>query len=73
MVGASLGNDVNLRDVEGRSALLLSKSQRQQCELRIGPFLRFFDAAFSLDAVCLSASASYGPDGFRLNERVLHE
>jgi fumarylacetoacetate (FAA) hydrolase family protein len=49
--GASLGNDVNLRDFEGRSALLLSKAKDNNASCAIGPFFRLFDGAFGLDDV----------------------
>jgi fumarylacetoacetate (FAA) hydrolase family protein len=68
IVGATLGNDVNLRDVEGRSALLLSKAKDNNASAAIGPFIRFFDAGFSLDDVrgtVVSLSVE-GSDNFRL-------
>jgi len=50
-VGAVLGNDVNLRDFEGRSALLLGKAKDNNASCAIGPFIRLFDASFGLDSV----------------------
>jgi fumarylacetoacetate (FAA) hydrolase family protein len=68
VVGASLGNDVNLRDFEGRSALLLGKSKDNNASCAIGPLLRFFDATFSLDDVrrMTVALTVEGEDGFQL-------
>lgn len=51
IVGATLGNDVNLRDVEGRSALLLSKAKDNNASCALGPFIRLFDDTFKLDDV----------------------
>jgi fumarylacetoacetate (FAA) hydrolase family protein len=66
--GATLGNDVNLRDFEGRSALLLSKAKDNNASCAIGPFIRLFDEHFTLDDVSSAVVelAIDGEDGFRL-------
>ena len=68
IVGVSLGNDVNLRDFEGRSALLLGLAKDNRASCAIGPLIRLFDAGFSLDdARRLEVSLSVeGDDDFRL-------
>jgi fumarylacetoacetate (FAA) hydrolase family protein len=67
-VGAALGNDVNLRDFEGRSALLLGKAKDNNASCAIGPFIRLFDGAFTIDTVrqCDLALHISGSDGFGL-------
>ena len=68
IVGATLGNDVNLRDVEGRSALLLGKAKDNNASASLGPFIRLFDESFSIaDVKRATVRLSVeGEDGFSL-------
>ena len=68
IVGATLGNDVNLRDVEGRSALLLGKAKDNNASASLGPFIRLFDGTFGIQDVKqaeISLNVT-GEDGFTL-------
>jgi len=67
-MGATLGNDVNLRDFEGRSALLLSKAKDNNASCAIGPFIRLFDEGFTVDDMRRAhlTLTVEGEDGFRL-------
>jgi fumarylacetoacetate (FAA) hydrolase family protein len=68
IVGATLGNDVNLRDVEGRSALLLGKAKDNNASASLGPFIRLFDDSFSLPDIARAEIGLKvtGEDGFVL-------
>ena len=68
IVGATLGNDVNLRDVEGRSALLLGKAKDNNASASLGPFIRLFDDGFTIDDVRTAEVhlSVGGEDGYRL-------
>ncbi len=68
IVGAALGNDVNLRDIEGRSALLLGRAKDNNASAAIGPFIRFLDDGFTLGDIrnTVVSLTVAGADGFRL-------
>jgi fumarylacetoacetate (FAA) hydrolase family protein len=70
--GATLGNDVNLRDVEGRSALLLGKAKDNNASASIGPFVRLLDEGFTLDHLRrleLTLVVAHKEEGFRMEGR----
>lgn len=66
--GATLGNDVNLRDFEGRSALLLGKAKDNNASTALGPFIRLFDDNFTMDDVRQAQIdlTIDGPEGYKL-------
>lgn len=68
-VGATLGNDVNLRDFEGRSALLLGKAKDNNASCSLGPFIRLFDDGFGIDDVRAAEVTLRieGTDGYTLD------
>ena len=70
-VGATLGNDVNLRDYEGRSALLLGEAKDNNASTAIGPFIRIFDDKFTMDDVrgAVVELEIVGTDNYRLEGR----
>lgn len=71
VVGATLGNDVNLRDVEGRSALLLGKAKDNNASSALGPLIRLFDAGFTLETLRTEEILLRvdGPEGYLLEGR----
>src|SRR5690606_38736355 len=71
IIGATLGNDVNLRDVEGRSALLLGKAKDNNASASLGPFVRLFEGDFTPETIKQAEIALRveGEDGFVLEGR----
>ena len=69
VVGAALGNDVNLRDFEGRSALLLGKAKDNNASCAIGPFIRLFDERYGIDDLRKTRIhvQVLGPEGYQLS------